>query len=114
MQLLFQGKDYDGCLAFVGKRLPKLEGTAQAWGLYWKGRSLLEKGDVEHAALALLQAGWSPSAPNILAGDSLFMAAACFEKKRQNDRAMELYHEIAEEYPLALCAAEARKKAPTQ
>ena len=114
MQLLFQGKDYDGCLACIEKRLAKLEGTAQAWGLYWKGRCLLEKGDVERAALALLQAGWSASAPNMLGGDSLFMAAACFEKKRQNDRAQDLYHEIAEEYPLALCAAEARKKAPAQ
>jgi len=114
MQLMFQAKDCDGCLAFIEKRLPKMEGSGQAWGLYWKGRCLVEKGDQERAALAFLRVGWNSASTNMLAGDSLFQAAACFEKKRQNDRAQDLYREIAQEYPLALCATEARKKAGGQ
>jgi len=114
MQLMCQGKDYDGCLAFIEKQLPKLEGPAQAWGVYWKGRCLVEKGDLDRAALAFLRVGWQSSASNMLAGDSLFMAAACFEKKRQNDRAADLYHEIAQEHPLAMSAGEARKKGGNQ
>jgi TolA-binding protein len=114
MQLMFQRKDYDGCLAFIEKKLTKLEGPAEAWGVYWKGRCLLEKGDLEHAVLAFLRVGWTSAGSGMLAGDSLFMAAVCFEKKRQDDRAHELYREVAQEYPLAMNVAEARKKAGEQ
>jgi TolA-binding protein len=114
MHLLFQRKDCDGCQAFIQKLFSKLDATSQAWGRYWQGRCLLEKGDLERAALAFLRVGWTSADLPALAGDSLFMAATCFEKKRQSDRAAELYNEIAQEYPLALCIAEARKKAKGQ
>jgi len=111
MQLMCQRKDYDGCLAFIQKRLAKLDAAAQPWGHYWRGRCLLAKEDLERAALAFLRVGLTSENSGALAGDSLFMAATCFEKKRESDRALGLYGEVAQDYPLALSADEARKKA---
>lgn len=110
IRILVERKDYDGALALIEKQMPKLGGLAQAWAGYWKGECLLQKGDVERAALAFLRIGLIGTGPSALTGDSLFMAAVCFEKKHQSERARDIYREIAEEHPLALSSAEARKK----
>ncbi|NOZ21059.1 MAG: tetratricopeptide repeat protein [Planctomycetes bacterium] len=111
IRLLYQSKDLEECMKLAAQQKPKAPDDVQPWLDYWRGRCFLAKKDYPRAALAFLHVPTLYPQNECLAGDSLYLVGQCFEKMGETDRARREYAALMSQFPAAMAADQARKRA---